>query len=212
VNAVRLIGAGYSYPGITRRLFRNVSITLEKGDLTALYGSNGSGKTTLARLIAGLIEPTEGVVSRPDATGWNRIGLVMQEPSAQLVAATVEEEIAWGLENLRTPLSEMKSRVGAALERFGLSKLRNEPPERLSDGERQLTAIAAVTVMDPAFVIFDEAASFLDPYWRKRIWEIAGELRATAGVLWVTAKPEEARRCHRVWRMEGGTVASEALG
>lgn len=206
MSSLKLNNVGFAWPGSEKPLFKGVSATLMTGELVALFGANGSGKSTLARLTAGLLTPTKGSIERPKSDGWNRIALVMQEPSAQLLCSSVAEEIAWGLENLRLSSAEIAHRVDDALRQFGLECLRDVPPEQLSDGQRQLTAIASAIVMRPEFIIFDEATAFIDPFWRKQLWEYAESSKNSAGVLWVTARPEEAQRCDRIWHLQDGKV------
>ena len=206
MNRIELAGVCFTYPGAVKPVFEDVSEQLESGDLIALYGANGSGKSTLARLIAGLLNPVAGQISGLRDHGWNGVSLVMQEPSAQLLAGSVAEEIAWGLENLALPQSEIARRVEWALDHFALRSLAGVPPETLSDGQRQLVAIASALVMEPDFIIFDEATAFLDPYWRKRLWMEALSARKKCGVLWVTALLQEARRSDEVWLLESGRL------
>lgn len=212
MNRLKLTNVGFTWPGADTPLFAGVSATLSTGQLIALYGANGSGKSTLARLAAGLLTPTEGKVEHSGHDGWNRVALVMQEPSAQLLCGTVAEEIAWGLENLNLPTAEIVRRVEDALKRFGLENLRDVPPEQLSDGQRQQTAIASVMVMQPEFIIFDEATAFLDPFWRKQLWANAIAAKKTCGVLWVTARPDEAEKCDLIWLVEDRTVKTSWRG
>jgi energy-coupling factor transporter ATP-binding protein EcfA2 len=204
LNRIELSGVRFTYPGAAQPAVEEVSVQLESGNLIALYGANGSGKSTLARLIAGLLNPAAGKITRPQNAGWNGVSMVMQEPSAQLLAGSVAEEIAWGLENLALPQAEIARRVEEALNHFDLSALAETPPESLSDGQRQLVVIAAALVMEPDFIIFDEATAFLDPYWRKRLWGEALSIRNRCGVLWVTARSDEARRCEDIWFLESG--------
>jgi len=196
VALLELKDISFTYPGSSKLVLNDVSLGLETGQLKVLIGKNGSGKSTLSRIAAGLLKPTAGSVEikgiPTDVKGIN-VGIVFQNPDEQLLTADVESEIAWGLENLNIPLDEMKERVQITLEMFELSKLSTQSPDSLSDGWKQITALASVVAMKPAFLILDEVTAFLDPYWTDRIKGIVKELSKQIGVLWVTASTAEER-------------------
>ncbi len=209
MSRLELHSVEYAYPGMSEPLLASISCTLSAGELFVLTGSNGSGKSTLGRLIAGLIEPDSGEIwgRRDSGTGWNGVALVMQDPLSQLLTASVEEEIAWGLENLNVPRAEIARRVESALEQFGLTALRHKPPEMLADGECQLIAFAANSVMEPDFFIFDEATAYLDLKWRKRLWEAAREASKRCGVIWITTRDVDSEGVAAVWRLAEGRLS-----
>lgn len=209
MTSLELADVDFRYSGTSRTLLRNINCILETGKLVALLGNNGSGKSTLARLMAGLLMPSKGsvIINRETFPGsWNGIGYIFQNPDEQLIAQQVERELAWGLENLNIPVDEIERRVERGLEFFGLQEKRNQPPECLSDGEKQLVAIASMWVMEPVFIILDEAAAFLDPKWKARLWEIAREWSHTAGVLWITANENEAKTADLIWILDNGHI------
>lgn len=208
MTRLELDNVGYTYPGTPKPLLEGISCTLSAQEFVVLTGSNGSGKSTLARLIAGLLHPDAGEIRgrRDTFHGWNGVSLVMQDPSAQMLTATVEAEIAWGLENLAIEHDEIVGRVESALHDFGLTSLRKKPPEMLADGESQLVAFVANMVMEPDVLILDEATAYLDLKWRKRIWEAALEASKRCGVLWITTRDPHHIGFSSLWRLEKGRL------
>ncbi len=197
-------------------------LSLEIGDSgsLAVIGPNGSGKSTLARCLNGLIVPRSGrvLVDGLDTADlenkWpvhQRAGMIFQNPDNQLVSTTVEREVAFGLENLGLPSPEIHDRVAWALSRFNLEKYRQYPPHRLSGGEKQRLAIAAVASMRPRYLVCDEPTSSLDPGDRRDILDlllsIVEEYRLS--VVFITQSPEEAVRMDRIALVVDGDVAAE---
>jgi energy-coupling factor transport system ATP-binding protein len=181
-------------------------------------GANGSGKTTLVRCLNGLILPDDGEVvvdGMPLRDPANRteirrrVGLVFQNPDDQIVTATVEREIAFGLENLGLPSAAMVQKVQEALDRFHLLPFRTHSPHLLSGGERQRLALASVWVMDPEYFILDEPTSLLDSTGRREIYEFMREKAGGRenGFLLVTQYPAEALLCGRLIVLDRGRVA-----
>jgi energy-coupling factor transport system ATP-binding protein len=206
------------YPG-DKAIFilRGVSFNLKAGEKVALMGANGSGKTTFVRCLNGLFSPTEGEVLVDDiSTSDNRmfydirqrVGMVFQNPDNQIVATTVEREIAFGLENLGISQEIMIKRVENALVKFHLEDYRFASPHLLSGGERQQLALASVWVMEPDYLILDEPTSLLDPRGREEILRfIETEVKTkNIGVLLVTQYPEEAMICDRLVIMDKGKI------
>ncbi len=156
----------------------------------AVIGANGSGKSTFVRLLNGLVVPSEGVVridgldTRTNAKRVRRrVGFVFQNPDHQIVMPTVEEDLAFGLRNLKLPAAEITRRIDEALARYGLARFRNRSAHLLSGGEKQLLAIAAVVVMEPRYIIFDEPTTLLDLRNARAIARIVAELPQTAIVV-----------------------------
>ena len=197
-------------------------LSLEIGDSgsLAVIGPNGSGKSTLARCLNGLIVPrsgrilVDGLDTADPENKWpvhQRAGMIFQNPDNQLVSTTVEREVAFGLENIGLPSPEIHDRVAWALNRFNLEKYRHYPPHRLSGGEKQRLAIAAVASMRPRYLICDEPTSSLDPGDRRDILglllSIVDEYRLS--VVFITQSPEEAVRMDRIALVVDGDVAAE---
>lgn len=151
---------------------KDVNLTIEPGEFVGLLGMNGSGKSTLARLINGLIQPSAGRVSVDGMDTTNRhslieirrrVGMVFQNPDNQIISSIVEEDVAFGPENLKLSPSEVKERIDWALQAVGLEELRHHAPSLLSGGQKQKVAIASALAMRPAYLILDEPTSMLDP-------------------------------------------------
>jgi cobalt/nickel transport system ATP-binding protein len=172
----------FSYADGTPAL-RGVTFTLHHGESVGLVGTNGAGKSTLLLHLAGVLMPSQGAVRVGD---WpvtpktvpqvrRSLGMVFQDPDDQLFMPTVEDDVAFGPENLKLPPEEIESRVVAALERVGMLHLRHRPPHRLSGGEKRAVAIAGVLAMSPDVLVMDEPSSNLDPRARRRL---IGQLKA----------------------------------
>src|SRR5690606_30302216 len=154
----------------------DVDLTIDRGEFVAVVGANGSGKSTLAQLFNALLLPTSGSVrvdglltSDPNAL-WEirrRVGMVFQNPDNQLVATTVEEDVAFGPENLGIDPDEIGVRLDRALRAVGLEAFRHRPPHRLSGGQKQRVAIAGVLAMQPDVIVLDEPTAMLDPRGRR---------------------------------------------
>jgi energy-coupling factor transport system ATP-binding protein len=173
------------------QVLRDIDLELPDGSISAIVGPNGSGKSTLARLISGLLRPTQGSIRTSHGTDMSAaaavrpgldVGLVFQNPDNQLVATTVEDDVAFGLENLELPHAEMVHRVDDALDLLGLSEFRAYPPHRLSGGQKQKVAIAGVLAMKPSFLILDEATALLDPTNRREVFETVLRLNSELGI------------------------------
>lgn len=180
-------------------------------------GANGSGKSTLARLMNALLVPSEGQVlvddmdTRDPSSVWRirqRVGLVFQNPDNQIVGTVVEEDIAFGLENLGFPSQEIKKRVNWALEKVRMLDYRNHPPHLLSGGQKQRVAIAGILAMKPRCIVLDEPTSLLDPRGRGEVRELLLELnREGITIVLITHLIEEAMLARRVLVLNQGMVA-----
>lgn len=211
----------YRYPGENNpNVLRGVSFVLNPGERVALMGSNGSGKTTLARCLNGLVLPEQGHVAvdgletRSEAELYEirrRVGMVFQNPDVQIVATTVEREIAFGPENLGLDHKIMIRRVEDALKRFKLEEYRTVSPHLLSGGERQRLAFAAVWVMQPDYYVLDEPTSLLDPQGRRTVLDfLDSEVRQKGkGMLLVTQFANEAIFCDRVLILDKGRLVRQ---
>lgn len=210
----------YEYPhhvaGASRAL-SDVNLSIEAGQYVALVGANGSGKSTLARLLNGLILPDEGAVeidglSTAQPANLDRIretvGMIFQNPESQIVAATVADDIAFGLENLGLPQAEIERRLQAAADRFGVADLLPAEPHWLSGGQKQLTVLAGVTVLEPRVLVLDEPTTMLDPHSRRALIDhVEGLWRAGVTIIHATQFMEEAARAPRVLALMDGQLA-----
>ena len=199
---------------------RSVNLTIERGEFVALIGPNGSGKSTLARHFNALLLPTTGIVridglrtSDPVNVGTIRqkVGMVFQNPDNQIVATTVEEDIAFGPENMGIPAEEIWRRVDSALTAVGLSAYRQHPPQMLSGGQKQLVAIAGALAACPSCIVFDEPTSMLDPVGRRQVLDMIRWLNTTEGItiLLITHSMSEAVIAQRVLVMEAGRLVMD---
>ena len=167
----------FAFPG-QPPILETINLTIQEGTYTALMGPNGSGKSTFAFLIKSLLVPTSGQISVDDIIPTDeaarfeimkRVGIVFQNPENTIVSTTVENELAFGLENLGIPRDEMRERVEITLGKFRLERYRHTNPSNLSGGEQQRLALAAVMIMQPNYLILDEPTSLLDPPSRKEM-------------------------------------------
>lgn len=210
-SLIRVVDLSFAYPGSNRPVLNRINAALYRGEFVSVIGPNGSGKTTLIKLMAGLLLPVNGrVIVNGLDTGElacrqqirRRVGLVLQNPDNQLVASIVEEDIAFGPENLNLSPEEVHQRVNEALETVGLSHLRKRSTHFLSGGEKQLLAIAGVLALRPACLVLDEPTSMLDPISRQQVIQVLRNLafEGTAVVM-VTHHMDEAVYTDRVWVM-----------
>lgn len=177
--------------GKTFDALSDVTCTIPRGSFTAIIGTNGSGKSTLARHLNALYLPTagevivEGMKTSDMEHIWGirqKVGMVFQNPDNQLVAAIVEEDVAFGPENLGVPADEIRKRVDYALEKVGMSAYRTHSPAMLSGGQKQRIAIAGVLAMHPDCIVLDEPTAMLDPLGRKEVMDTIHELNRSEGI------------------------------
>lgn len=196
---------------------KNVSLSVEEGEFFVLLGHNGSGKSTLAKLINGFLSPDEGkiTVADIDVADENRVfdlrstvGMVFQNPDNQMVASIIEDDIAFGCENLGVPPEEIRRRVDWALETVGMSDRKDGTPFKLSGGQKQRVAIAAILAMLPKVLILDESTSMLDPEGRKEVLDTVRTLNKEHGmtVILITHYMDEAVSADRIGVMNGGEL------
>ena len=170
---------------------------MHSGELVGLYGRNGSGKSTLAMLCSGLLLPTSGRVNvgeldtaSRDPEIQRRVGVLFQNPDQQIVGVTVEEDLAFGLENLGVPRETMKLRICEISRKLGLEGYLERSTADLSGGMRQKLALGAVMVMEPEFLLLDEPTSQLDPWARQEFWEILEKMRSELGLGILVVSPQ----------------------
>lgn len=193
-----------------------VSLEIEKGSFTAIIGKNGSGKSTLAKNLNGLLLPTGGTIyvkswdTKDDDHIWDvrqTAGMVFQNPDNQLVSSIVEDDVAFGPENLGIDPAEIRKRVDKALEDVDMVKYKKKAPHLLSGGQKQRIAIAGVVAMKPECIVFDEPTAMLDPKGREEIMGIINELhREGITVILITHFMDEAVRAERVIIMNEGKI------
>ena len=207
----------YRYEGADRDAVKGVSLSVRRGEFLAVLGRNGSGKSTLGKLLNALIAPTEGSVCvcgiRPDTEDntfliRQKCGMVFQNPDNQTVATIVEEDVAFGPENLGVAPEEIRARVDWALEKVGMTAFRRSAPSMLSGGQKQRVAIAGVIAMKPEIIVFDESTSMLDPAGRLEVMETAKALNRENGVtvVWITHFMDEAAQASRLIVVDDGEI------
>jgi energy-coupling factor transport system ATP-binding protein len=197
----------------------DVSLEIRAGERIAIMGRNGSGKTTFARCLNGLLLPSSGEVRVDDLTTSEannlakirrHVGMVFQNPDNQIVSATVEREIAFGLENLGVSFEEMHEIVERMLFIFNLDKLRKQPPHQLSGGEKQRLALASVMAMQPKYLVLDEPTSLLDPKSRREVLEgistLSQDTENPVATVLITQFPEEALYANRLIVFHQGKI------
>ncbi|HEM4385980.1 energy-coupling factor ABC transporter ATP-binding protein [Streptococcus suis] len=218
-NIIEVKNLKYKYDQEDERYTLNdVSFHVKQGEWLSIIGHNGSGKSTTVRLIDGLLEAESGdIYIDGDALTidnvWEKrrlIGMVFQNPDNQFVGATVEDDVAFGLENQGIPLEEMRSRVDEALELVGMTDFKTREPARLSGGQKQRVAIAGVVALRPKIIILDEATSMLDPEGRLDLIKIVREIKDRHGmtVISITHDLDEVALSDRVIVMKNGQVES----
>ncbi len=214
----------YTYPGVEDapgvRVFEDLSLTIEEGSFVAVLGSNGCGKSTLAKHFNSILLPSGGRVSvcGIDTANEERIlavrrnvGMVFQNPDNQIVANVVEEDVAFGPENLGISSPEIRHRVDKALKQVGMYDYRLHAPHLLSGGQKQRIAIAGVIAMEPKCIVLDEPTAMLDPRGRREVMETIGRLNREKGitVVLITHHMDEAAKADRVVVLHKGTVAAD---
>lgn len=199
----------------------DLSLSIERGEFVAVLGSNGSGKSTLAKHLNALLLPTsgacriDGIDTREEADVWRirqKIGMVFQNPDNQLIAAVVEDDVAFGPENLGVPSAEIRRRVDEALKAVNMTEFRSYAPHLLSGGQMQRIAIAGTLAMQTEAIVFDEATAMLDPEGRAEILSIVQRLHEEQGitVVYITHFMEEAAAADRILVLDHGRLVMDA--
>lgn len=199
---------------------KNVGLHITEGEFVVIIGHNGSGKSTLSKLLNGIYYPTKGkiLIDGLDTSDENliweirkRAGMVFQNPDNQLVATIVEEDVAFGPENLGLPSDEIRRRVDEALESVKMSAFKRKPPHHLSGGQKQRVAIAGILAMKPKCIIFDEPTAMLDPSGRKEVMQTIKHLNETEKItiVHITHFMDEAVNADRIIVMDEGQIVLE---
>ena len=200
-----------------RNATNGVNLNIKEGEFVALLGHNGSGKSTLAKLINALFIPKKGQVlvdgfdTKDDKSVWDirsRAGMVFQNPDNQLVATVVEDDVAFGPENLGIESSEIRKRVDNALESVNMEDFKKNSPHLLSGGQKQRVAIAGILAMSPTYIILDEPTAMLDPSGRKEVMDTVLKLNKEQGktIILITHYMDEAAMADRLIIMEEGSI------
>lgn len=203
-----------------KKALDDVSIEIEKGDFVAILGHNGSGKSTLGKLLNAQIFPTSGDIwvddlnSKDEDRIWDireKCSMVFQNPDNQMVATTVEEEVAFGPENLAVPNPELRERVDSAIDLVGMTDYKRRNPSNLSGGQKQRVSIAGVIAMLSDYIIFDEPTAMLDPRGRKDVINLVKDLNKNYGktIIYITHYMEEAVLADKIVVLDGGKKALE---
>jgi len=207
---------GFSYPGSAQPALSDVSFQLHPGEYVGVVGPNGGGKSTLVRLLNGLLKPDSGrvlVSGRDPATEpfevRKHLGVLFQNPENGLVAPFVEDDVAFGLENLGVPREEMLGRVAGAIRAVGLAGYERREPDTLSGGEKQRVALAGLLAVEPEILVLDEPTSMLDAAGRKEVLEHLHALRSEKTVLHVTHHLEELTGADRILVLNGGGLTAD---
>jgi energy-coupling factor transport system ATP-binding protein len=211
----------YRYPRSTSNALDGIDLEFRESSFTAIMGANGSGKSTLARCLNGLIKPSSGRVVVDGLDTYDdsrlsqirqRVGMIFQDPNLQMTSVTVERELAFGLENIRVDPAEMHRCVERQLTLFGLEKYRHDSPSNLSGGEKQRLAIASVLLLEPRYLVLDEATSLLSAASRKSVLDLVVGLCAVQriGVILITQFPAEAMLAERLIVLHAGHAVFDA--
>ena len=214
----------YTYPGVDDtpgvRVFEDMNLTIEEGTFVAVLGTNGCGKSTLAKHFNSILLPSGGKVY---VCGYDtsdedrliairrRVGMVFQNPDNQIVANVVEEDVAFGPENLGISSAEIRYRVDNALKQVGMSRYAQHAPHLLSGGQKQRVAIAGIIAMEPKCIVLDEPTAMLDPRGRREVMETISQLNRDKNitVVLITHHMDEAAQAQRVVVMHKGKVAAD---
>jgi len=225
-NIIEAHGLSFGYDPEARHsdfALKNLDVSIKRGEYVAVVGRNGSGKSTFAKLLNMILEPTSGklYIDGTDITGdltdsqllelRRRVGMVFQNPDNQLVATVVEEDVAFGPENIGIPSAEIRRRVDEALAAVGMSEYARHEPHRLSGGQKQRVAIAGIIAMMPECMIFDESTAMLDPSGRREVVELMEKLNREREitVINITHLMSEAARADRIIVINQGEFIGE---
>ncbi|MBS5966288.1 MAG: energy-coupling factor transporter ATPase [Finegoldia magna] len=218
-NIIEIKNLSFQYEGSSKKVLKNLNIDIKEGEFICVLGHNGSGKSTLAKLINAQYIPTEGDIlvgnmnTKDDDSLWDireMCGMVFQNPDNQLVATIVEEDVAFGPENLGVPREELRRRVDECLELVGMSEYKRHSPALLSGGQKQRIAIAGILAMNPKCLLMDEPTAMLDPQGRKDILDTVLKLREMGKtIIHITHYMEECVNADRIIVINEGDVVLE---
>ena len=215
---IKVDNVSFSYDD--NKVLNNISLSVQEGEFVALLGHNGCGKSTMAKLFNVLLSPQSGTVTIDGITAEteddiyeirSRVGLVLQNPDNQLVATVVEEDIAFGPENLGVPPQEIRRRVDSALKAVDMYEYRSHAPHKLSGGQKQRVAIAGIIAMEPRCIVLDEPTAMLDPKGRQEVMDTIRRLNKSMGItiVLITHYMDEAVLADRVIVMDKGSILTQ---
>jgi energy-coupling factor transport system ATP-binding protein len=219
MSLIEIKGVDFTYNEMDEPALKDINLSIDEGDFVAIIGANGSGKSTLAKLLNVLLYPTQGKVyvsgydtSNEDHT-WDirqKIGMVFQNPDNQLVATMVEDDIAFGPENLGIPSPEIRERVDHALDLVEMRGYQKHAPHKLSGGQKQRVAIAGVIAMEPSCIVLDEPTAMLDPQGRSEVIDTIYSLNQEKNitVVHITHFMEEALKADKIFVMDQGKIVN----
>ena len=223
-NMINFSNVSYKYKSLEDHedvyAINGIDLEVKKGEFLVILGHNGSGKSTIAKHINALVYPSDGEVyvngynTKDENHIWDirsKAGMVFQNPDNQLVATVVEEDVAFGPENLGVPPKEIRKRVDESLEKVGMSEYKKHAPHLLSGGQKQRIAIAGILAMEPECIIFDEPTAMLDPSGRKDVLNTIKDLNKNHGItiILITHYMDEAVQADRVVVVDGGKILIE---
>ena len=216
MEIIRVENLSFKYKSESALALKNLSFSVEEGEFLAVIGHNGSGKSTLAKTLNALIIPEEGEVfvcgnSTKDKEKLfeirKNVGVVFQNPDNQLVASIVEDDVAFGPENIGLKREEIKKRIDFALDAVGMTEFKDKTPTHLSGGQKQRIAIAGVLAVKPKVLVLDESTAMLDPKGRKEVMEVVKKLNKEGiTVIHITHYMDEVTEADRVLVMSGGEI------
>jgi energy-coupling factor transporter ATPase len=219
---LRIENVSFSYKineKTTVSVLKDVSFSVYPGEYVAIIGHNGSGKSTLSKHLNGILTPESGdvwvhnlntkeLINKREIR--KAVGMVFQHPDNQIVATIVEEDVAFGLENIGVPRDEMQKRIDDALNVVKMSEFRKRPPHHLSGGQKQRVAIAGVLAMHPDCIVFDEATSMLDSFGRKEVLQLMRKMNSMGmTIITVTHRMSEAAEANRIIVVEDGKIVMD---
>ena len=216
---IKIKNLTFKYPSLKDNIFNNFNLELYEGELTCILGHNGSGKSALAKIILGLESRYEGEViifghkSNSETIYQIRkdLGIVFQNPDNQFVGVTVEDDIAFGLENHNFNPKQMKPIIDQVLQKVQMEPYLTNPPHQLSGGQKQKVAIAGVLALQPKIIVFDEATSMLDEKSKRDIFQIMIDLNAknNISIIFITHDIELAKKAHRIIILQQGKIKAD---
>lgn len=219
MKAIEINGVTFSYPNHNTPVIKNLSLSVDKGEFLCVLGENGSGKSTLSRLINGLLLPSLGTVEVFGLDTKNKnsvyeirknVGMVFQNPDNQMIATIVEDDIAFGPENLGVPREEIEKRINFALKSVNMERFRHVAGQKLSGGQKQRIAIAGVLAVMPEILILDESTAMLDPLGREEVLSVVKNLNDNGmTVILITHYMDEALLADRVIVLNDGELKIE---